>query len=309
MKTKLFIYAAAFLLGSGFYGHLMAQTCSCAGNTFFSPLELTAPSEKHWHLELSYRFHAINDLVEGTEKVVDDTERSRNVMTLMFEIGYNLSPRLTVKADLNVVRHQRQVGISDAGKVDTNGMGDSLFSLQYKPMIYSGRSDMELSIGGGVKVPIGKSDAVLTGIAAEDMQPGTGSWDVLAWGLLSRRIRSVEGLEIFGGASYRFNGTNDREYRFGNEFIGALGARYTGKKLLSYSLHSRYRWADNDRRFGSDVPNTGGEWIYVVPAVTFNIAGHTGVKTQVDIPVYRNLNGVRQFTSTLLVSLSLFYQF
>ncbi len=77
---------------------------------------------------------------------------------------------------------------------------------------------------------------------------------------------------------------------------------------MNYSLYGRYRRANSDKRFKGDIPNTGGQWIYLVPAVTVRIARDIGFKTEVEIPVYRKLNGIRQFTSTFLISISLFYE-
>jgi hypothetical protein len=118
----------------------------------------------------------------------------------------------------------------------------------------------------------------------------------------------IEGLELFTGASVRFNGANKRDYKFGNDITAALGARFLTKGLLDFSLYGRYRWAGSDQRFKGDIPNTGGNWVYVVPSVTFKLSKDFGFKTQAEIPVYRKLNGSLQFTTTILVSVSMYYE-
>lgn len=290
---------------------LSGQTCSCAGAPVFNPLEYsstTLDNNKQWHFELTFKYHVINDLVEGTQTIVDDTDRSRTAQSLFLETRYALSKRISLAVLLNITGHDREVGISNSSGTNTSGLGDSMFSVQYTPLHYSDGNSTQISIGGGVKAPTGKNDVQFTGIAAEDMQPGTGSWDAMVWGFISRRLNGVKGLELFAGASFRFNGTNNRDYRFGREIISALGVRYKTKRLLDYSLYTRYRWADNDSRFNGDVPNTGGQWVYLVPSLTFKLAKSMGVKTEVEIPVYRKLNGFRQFTSTFLLSLSMYYE-
>lgn len=297
------------LMGIGF--HLEAQTCSCAGAPIFNPLEFSNTSidkDKRWHFQLSFKYHAINDLVEGRTKIIDETDRTRTAQSVFLETRYSLSRRISIMALLNVTGHTRDVGISSSSGVSTSGLGDTMLSIQYTPLHYADGKSTEFSMGGGVKAPTGRSNVQLTGVAAEDMQPGTGSWDAVAWGYAGRKIKAVRGLELFAGASFRFNSANNRDYKFGNEIITALGARMKTKGFLDYSFYTRYRWADSDKRFGGDVPNTGGNWLYLVPGLTFKVNKSMGFKTEVEIPIYRNLNGLRQFTSTLLLSLSMYYE-
>jgi hypothetical protein len=307
LKKLTVLMVMTVLIGVGTY--LEAQTCSCAGAPIFNPLEYSASTiekGKHWHFELTYKYHSINDLVEGSEKIIDDTDRTRTAQSVFFETRYALSSRITLIGLLNFTGHNRDVGISSASAVSTQGIGDSMLSIQYTPLHYVDGKNTEIAVGGGVKAPTGKSNVVLTGIAAEDMQPGTGSWDFVVWGYAARQIS--RSLELFTGASFRFNGANDRDYKFGREIISALGGRLKTRGLLDYSFYARYRWADSDQRFGGDVPNTGGNWVYLVPGLTLKVAKSMGFKTEVEIPIYRKLNGFRQFTSTLLLSLSMYYE-
>jgi hypothetical protein len=182
-----------------------------------------------------------------------------------------------------------------------------MISIQYSPLHYSQRSRNEVAMGGGVKLPVGHNDAKTIGIASEDMQPGTGSWDTLLWGFASHLLPIGTGFEIFGGVSARFNGTNSRDYSFGNEIIASLGSRLQTKNNLGFAVYGRYRWADYDKRFDGNVPNTGGQWVYIVPSITVNIQRDWGIKAEVELLVFRKLNGFRQFTTTNLASVSVFY--
>ncbi|MCP5050603.1 MAG: transporter [bacterium] len=303
------IVALLLFTGGLFSVNAWGQTCSCAGAPVFNPLDYSAMDEnKQWHFQLMYKYHAINDLVEGTQTVHDDTDRKRIAQSVFLEIQYSLGRNISAVALLNFTGHKREVGISSSSGVDTRGLGDSMLSIQYTPFRDVGGKSPELSIGGGVKAPTGRDKVELTGVAAEDMQPGTGSWDVIGWGFLTKRFQFIRGLELFAGASFRVNGTNGRDYRFGNELISSFGARLKTRGLLDYSLHARYRWSDSDKRFGGNVPNTGGNWLYLVPQLTVKAGKNFGFKTEVELPVYRKLNGFRQFTSTFLLSLSVFYE-
>jgi hypothetical protein len=184
-----------------------------------------------------------------------------------------------------------------------------MLTLQYTPLMFADGSQIEISLGAGLKVPIGRSTAEFIGTASEDMQPGTGSWDSLSWVYVSHLLPRIPGFEVFAGGSVRFNGTNAREYKFGNEIISLLGVRWNSKRFISYSMYGRYRWASSDLRFSGKVPNTGGHWLYLVPGISLRLVKNIGLKLEGEIPVYRELKGFRQFTSTFLFSFSVFYAF
>jgi hypothetical protein len=309
LKSALKLLLLSVVLFASLTAELWGQTCSCAGAPVFNPLEYTTmDKDKHWHFQLTYKYHAINSLVEGTKEITDDTDRTRTAQSIFFETRYKLSRRLSVAALLNFTGHSREVGISGSGGVNTQGLGDSMLSIRYSPLNYSDGKSLEFSVGGGLKMPTGRDNVQLIGVAAEDMQPGTGSWDVVVWGYGSGKVSGFNDLELFAGASFRFNGANDRDYRFGREIISAFGARFFTPGLLDFGLYGRYRWADSDERFAGEVPNTGGQWVYLVPSFTIKAGKNFGVKTEIEIPVYRKLNGFRQFTSTFLLSLSLYYE-
>jgi hypothetical protein len=308
MQTKLLLKIAVFLIFVSISNlYLDSQTCSCAATALFDPVEYSTLKNRKWRFELTYKYHALNDLVEGTKKVVDDTRRRRTAQSVLLDIRYALFRSLTLRTVISLASQGREVGISEAAAVNAQGLGDGLLTIQYSPIHYSQASRTEIALGGGVKVPIGKSDARIIGIASEDMQPGTGSWDGVIWGYASQIVPLLKGLEVFAGVSARFNGSNTRDYSFGNEIISTVGTRLQTKKKLGFSLLARYRWADADSRFGGEIPNTGGQWGYLVPSITLDITRNWGVKTEADIPIYRKLNGFRQFTSTYSISVSVFY--
>ena len=287
---------------------MVSQTCSCAAAPLFNPLDYSFAQNKKWHFELNYKYHALNDLVEGTHKVEDDTRRKRTAQTLFFDVRYALNRYLTFRVAFSLARQYRDIGISTSSPVSTNGIGDSLILVQLTPLQYSPTNRTAVALGGGLKMPLGNSKASIIGIASEDMQPGTGSWDFLAWGIISRSFPVAAGFDVFAGISSRFNGANSRKYSFGRELTSSIGAKLYSSKVFAYSLYSRFRWAAGDKRFDSEIPNTGGKWIYVVPAVTARLFKGIGFKTELEIPVYRNLNGFRQFSSTFQASIVVFYE-
>lgn len=309
MRKKLLILGVMTLAGLFIVSpELPAQTCSCAATPLFNPLDFSTLKNRKWHFELTFKYHAMNDLVEGTQKVEDDTARQRTAQFMLFDVRYALMSNLTIRAVFSVGRQYREIGISQSEPVSTRGIGDSMLIVQYSPLSYSATNTTEVSLGAGVKIPLGENNVRVGVRASEDMQPGTGSWDFLGWGFVARQIPLWRWSELFTGVSARLNGANESGYSFGNEITVSLGARTQVANGLLLSLYGRYRWAGSDQRFDAPLPNTGGHWIYVVPSVSLNITRDMGIKTEIELPVYRNLNGFRQFTSTFLVSVSLFFQ-
>ncbi len=306
--TYLIVFIHVAIVLSGLSISLYGQTCSCAGTTSFNPFEYTdSDKSQRWHFRLSYKYHAINDLVEGSKKVVDATDRSRIAQSVFFSLGFDFDKRISLIALLHYSDQSRDVGISNSGAVSTGSIGDSMLAIQYSPLIHEDKKGLEITIGSGIKAPTGASNVKLVGIASEDMQPGTGSWDIVLWTFAATRLYFISGLELFTGVSFRFNGGNDRDYKFGNELISSLGLNLANNSVMDFALFARYRHTSGDRRFNALVPNTGGDWIYIVPSIKFKWKKFE-FKTEVELPVYRKLNGFRQFTSTFLVSMSVSFK-
>jgi len=307
-KTILCAVFSGWLLIFLFPSILESQTCSCAATPLFNPLDFATLKNRKWHFELTYKYHSTNDLVEGSEKVKDDTDRQRTAQFVLADARYALLPNLTIRATFSWVRHYREIGISFSEPVQTKALGDGLLTVQYSPFPYTETMKTEISLGAGLKIPTGENNARADVTASEDMQPGTGSWDLMGWAFVSQQVPLGTWTEIFAGFYSRFNGSNDRGYQFGNEYSVSLGLRAPAAKRLMLSIYGRYRWAGYDKRFDSDIPNTGGNWVYIVPSASWNISDNCGIKSEIELPMYRNLNGYRQFTTTFLVSISLFYQ-
>ncbi len=283
------------------------QTCSCAGNPSFNPIDQSIDPGKKWYFEVGHRYHRINELVRGTKVIENEINRKRSATNIYAEIRYTPLKNITFSLISGAIRQYRKVGRNFAESI-TN-LGDTLISVQYSPFISLNRRKIKTSTGFGIKLPTGKSNAVLTGIAAEDMQPGTGSVDFVIRQYISIPLFFNPYIEIFAGNLFRFNGTNGRSYKFGGEYNFQSGFSTLLGDKLNLLLYGRFRSAAADRRFGGTIPNTGGKWIYLASGFTFRLNQGPGVRAIIEIPVYRKLNGAEQFTSKFITSLSLFFDF
>ncbi len=288
---------------------LSSQTCSCAGNPSFDPSGLSFDNENKWNLEFSYTFHLVNDLVRKDQEIINDVKRKRTVKSIFLKTGYSVSSRFSISTILSFIRQERRIGSNDNSLNILNGIGDSMVAFSYSAIKDSLNNPVKISVGSGMKIPTGGSQVLLTGLASEDMQPGTGSWDFIFWGKISYRDMLFRNSDLYLFSSFRKNGKNSRKYSFGAESILSSGILLHPNEKFSFSFEGRYIKKGSDQRFGGNIPNTGGIWMNIITGVIYRFNDSIGFKTRIEIPVYRNLNGTEQFTTSYLLSFSIFRQF
>ncbi len=305
-SIRTLILGAATLLGAE---TLQAQTCSCAAAPVLSSLEGAAAPTGRWRFGATYQYHAADDFVVGSKQRSDGTERNRATQSLVLEVGRGIGRGFSATALLPIVRHEREVASPFGGStgLTTSGTGDVLLMIRYAPFRLYGLSRRGLAFGVGAKAPTGVSGATSGGITvAEDMQPGSGAWDGVLWARGSTAINRGGTLSAFATASYRYSGRNDREYRFGTVSLLSAGFVHHLTGWLAYTAVARYRHARADARSGASIPNTGGDWVYVVPGVSVRPLPEMAIRASVDLPVYRHIRGA-QFTTSIAAALAVAY--
>jgi len=278
---------------------VFAATCSCAGVPLLTSIDTSANEKGELFISYTAEDHQISDLVSGSDDVPDETGRDRNSFSQILSASYGLTDHWSVSTLVSYVKHNRKIGSSFLGKTTTSGIGDSVILARYTPLFITPFSRHELSLGLGVRIPTGEDDYGNGFIVSEDMQPSTGAFGEILWTSYSYAFNQA--------ATY--NGENDREYAFGHEFNFAAGLSHSLGSRFGYSAVLRYRTTRSDRRFGFEIPNTGGEWLDFVPAVQYAITDNLSAGLSGRIPVARNLNGVLQFTTSYSYAFSLAYGF
>ena len=279
----------------------LAATCSCAAVPLLGSMDTGAPAGGSWLVTGGYEFHEIGDLYSGSDEVPDETGRERSSRALVLQASRGFGERLSVTALLSAVEHERRVG----GQTTTGrGLGDGLVMLKYSPKRIGPFERNGLTLGVGTAIPLGEDDARDFVTLAEDMQPSTGAWAPIAWVHGERAWSQAANTRSFASLSYRWNGENDRSYRFGDAWTAALGTTHrTGRWGLGFEL--RYRDAGRDERAAAQIPNTGGRWLDGVPAVQFQFTDRLAGKVSARVPVWRDVNDALQFTTSYAVSVSL----
>lgn len=285
----------------------LGATCSCAGVPLLSSMEFGTPDNKSWFLSSSYEFHDISDLVSGTDDVSDSTDRKRKSQTLILEASYGINDRFSVSTLFSAVEHERTVGQS--GTARASGLGDGIVMFKYTPGKVGLFKRNGLAFGIGSRIPIGEDNASDIVTLAEDMQPSTGAWAGIFWVQASRSFSRAAKTQVFSSFSYTENFENDRDYRFGNTWSLSLGGSYQTDTPWNFGVEMRYRNSDRDQRNSVEIPNTGGQWLDLVPAVQYHFNDKLAGKITARIPVWRDLNDVLQFTTSYSVALSISYLF
>ena len=287
-----------------------SQACCSAGVPLLGSLELPTTSVGTWQFSLTYERNVLRDVISGTDKF-DLNNRRRTVHSVLLETNYGLAQRVSITALLSLIQQEREItnpflpGRTDF--LSTRGSGDAVVLLKYDLYPLTMATQRQIALGFGPKAPLGKSTIKTNGILLPaDLQPGSGAWDGILWGYLYQGFLPTTTANLFGTLSYRYTGTNGRDYRFGNEFVATLGSSYRTNTIFDFSLSLRYRTVHPEKFTGNDVPNTGGKWLSVLPGVNLKFAKNWALRFSGNLPVYRNLQGT-QLTTTYRASVSLFY--
>jgi len=156
-----------------------AQSCSCGGTPLLNSLELPTTQPGYWQFALTYDYNNINDTFSGTRKV--ETTRERITHTGLLEVSYGLSNRFSFSTLVTFVQQNRTA----EDFIRTRGIGDIVTLLKYNLIPMNSGNQRAVSIGIGPKIPVGDVKLRNSGILLpEDLQPGTGAWDLILWGYL-----------------------------------------------------------------------------------------------------------------------------
>ena len=229
---------------------------------------------------------------------MNDNTRKRTTHSLLTEIGYSITDKLSIDAFFSFVKQERK--LSPVGQPEnftsTNGVGDAVLLLKYK--FYK-----NFQAGIGVKLPLGLSDIRdERGLTLNaDLQPGSGAWDIIYWFNGSHPIAIKPSMSLTARAIYRSTGENNtyfetQTYEFGNEFqfLVGLADRYTiGTQIFDPSLSFKYRAVSSDINDDFEVPSTGGQWVFIRPGLAYNLNPNLIIQSNIELPIYANLSGTQ----------------
>ncbi|MBL7719262.1 MAG: hypothetical protein JNL72_10540, partial [Flavipsychrobacter sp.] len=226
--------------------HMQALACDVCGGASGSYLGILPRFNDHFiGLSAQYQqFNSTHPVMTGAATPVESANYTRSITA--WGRFYPLR-RLQVFA---FVPYVYNTAVEPTETVLMDGLGDVRVLANY--MVLDTRdSDSRvlhtLLAGGGIKAPTGRNDVVNTeGIILSNMQPGTGSWDLVA--NINYTLRAGKA-GVNADASYRYCTTNTRDYRYGDRVNGALTGFYwleTGSISLLPQAGARYEYSATD---------------------------------------------------------------
>lgn len=318
IKHVLFIFAIIVLTATPFTDrYAAAQTCSCAGAPLLGSQNTSSIEAGALSAGITYQFNQIRRLFAGTERLVNDSAE-RNTQSMLLELNYGITDRLSLSGTLSYVRKERLSGLGTPGSSrlsDTNGVGDGMMMLRYTIIPQTLWNRYQLAAGIGAKAPVGNTSHTNSSglLFNADMQSGTGAWDGVFWGYGAVSLLPFSTANISLATSYRLTGQSERfgrndRYRFGNEFTSAMEVSNGITDRLAYRIGMEYRSTSSDRLNDFTQPNTGGKWVSATGGVSYGLSDRISASISGRIPVYQYLKGT-QPTTSYTASVSLFYTF
>lgn len=298
--------------------NIFSQTCCSGGVPLSNNLGLPNEGKGMLSIGLNYDYNNLNTLNAGSEEL-DDDSRQRITNSVLLNVGYAITDRLAVETLFTWVNQTRTISqFGNEEFTSTSGIGDAILLMKYSLPEVLGKRTL-LNFGLGVKAPLGKSD-ILTPQGLQltaDLQPGSGAWDGIGWISISKGLNIRPSATVSSSLTFRETGVNNSylnntaEYEFGNEIQVNLG--YTDQfmifnTVINPGLIFKYRKSFEDKIDEQEIPNTGGEWVFIRPELKFALKQNLSLNTRFELPIYSFVVGT-QLTPTSRFSIGLLYSF
>lgn len=292
----------------------LAQGCCTAGSSTFGGLGRGAGEFGNLNIGMGYVRNGLNSTYNGTEEIDDPLNRTASVSSFNYEFEYGIVDRVSLLISGAYVIKNRETTVRSNETNETEvisfegqGISDIIILGKYEIISPDIVSQIALAAGGGLKLPVGSYTEEVDGSRlAIDLQPGTGSTDVLLWGNFYWGFLPLP-VSISAGALYRYAGSNLDGYRFGDEIILGLGGEFHFTDYLTFSLSGRARFANEDFWGGRFLPSTGGAYYDILPSLIYNERTYN-LKIFYQAPLYRNVEGI-QLTTSNLIGVELLFNF
>lgn len=278
----------------------MTPASSAAGVPPRSPAAvLSGPSEEGLGLSVLTRWSARSTLRSGTRRVANPSGERTVSRRTSLALDYRVRPRAVLLLSIPHVYHR---STSQSFDQTTDGLGDVVFLGRYAALRDRAiRTEREVSAVAGVKFPTGSVQARDSAGArlSAPQQPGSGTTDFIV-GAAAYAIRIP--FTAYGDVSYKLN--TRAAYTFGNLLAvnAGVGCSVPGAPRLSLSGEVNGEFAARDRSIekgaagllpNGDVDSTGGETVYLTPALQWRPFHALALSLSVQIPVHQNLRGTQ----------------
>ncbi len=288
------------------FSNSWSQTCCSGGVPLGGSVGFPSFENKLYQFDFSYDLNVLNTLYNESE-ALQDNSRLRTTQSFILKSGFPLSDHFGIDILFTHVTQRRVIEqFGNTSNDYTSGIGDGIILLKYvfRDNKFTGLNGQ---IGIGPKIPFGSTiktnEQGFTYNA--DLQPGSGSWDLFSWVHLSRAFRDRPQRNLYLTSTYRVNGKNKdylgfTEYQFGRSYqlIFGIGDQLmVGTLPVNLGLSLKFRQSFQDKIQDVDIDNTGGNWLYIIPAIGIPIGQKTLLSIVPEIPLYSYVDGTQLSTS------------
>ncbi|MBO6879886.1 hypothetical protein [Winogradskyella sp.] len=311
----MFRFLSVFI-GLGFSQLIAGQTCCSGGIPLSNNIGLEFNEDNILLLNISYDFNNLNTLKNNAE-TLDDNSRLRTTHSILINTGYAFSNKWSVEGLFTWVNQRRIISQFESENLDqTYGIGDAIVLIRYS-LLKNTPKNWNLNIGAGVKIPLGSSTETNDqGITLNaDLQPGSNAWDLVYLVGTSKTFDFRPTMTFSSRVVYRQTGENDSyfgnsSYKFGNEiqaFLNVSDQFLIKNTLVNPSLSFKYRNAEKDETQGFDIPNTGGDWVFIIPSFSVKLFQNISFNAAAELPLYSSPDGI-QLTPTYRLTTGLLFK-
>lgn len=305
---------------------LSAQTCCSGGVPLAGNLGLPAGERGALQLGLSYDLNQLRRLYTGTE-AFDETSRTRNTQTILLEISYAISDRISIDAVVPYIQQERIIRRAQTTTDRTSGLGDAVALVRYQWVPVADGKSWQWASGLGVKFPNGASDRTNEfGFTFNaDLQPGSNALDFIGWNQFRHQPSFRPSASVFLTTVHRRRGVNDnylpttnpisgarqaQTYQFGTETQLTLGISdqlFLFNQIFSPGLSLLFRHAEGDRTNGVITPSTGGDFFFLQPAISLAPGSRLSWQFALDLPIHTKVVGT-QVAPTFRLNTGILFQ-
>lgn len=305
------IFLVSTLLGFANYGFTQ---CCAGGSPIAGSSSITTLAKGQMEVSLKYQYTFGDTTYRGdTLNNIQLFDKVYNHYTFL-NIGYGLSDKLSIYVALGYYPKKAELLIMDT--ITGKGIGDLILFPKYRVFsIEKKKSRTELTIGMGLKIPVGEYDQSRviwvnpnTGeefimINSPAIQPTTGSNDFI-FNLQFLRAYPKRTLYFYTNMTYIMRGTNPLGQVFGDIATVSLSAGKNIIPQIGFSLEIKAEKTDSlvDPIWLSYQKNTGYKKLSIIPRLNIQPLKNLTITGSFEYPFYQYVTGVQIATKYIIVA-------
>jgi len=222
-------------------------------------------------------------------------------------LAYGLTKDLTMSVEAGYWLNKTQVGLHRVDTINSSGFGDVILFPRYDVINRTGENKrVELTLGLGVKIPVGKYNDSIGHIEPFSgdiyyvtkplsVQTSSGANDIIGYAFFYRGFPATK-FRVFANATYIHKGWNPVGEKMGDYAGIGLFAGRTFFNKLGLTLAVKGEWIDhmqlNETVYLYNYPSydpeaTGSRKVFFIPQIGYNFTGNLTVYALSEIPIYQ----------------------